>query len=69
MSKLTVRMNVTGYIDIEVDVDVNENDMETTIDTAKQKAGEIFSDTDFGKLTDIDGDVIRIEDENDNTIF
>lgn len=40
-----------------------------TIDEAKKEAANHFFDADFGEAYDIDGELIIIEDDNDNIIY
>lgn len=41
----------------------------TDIEEARKKAEEEFSEADFGEASDIDGDIIIIEDENGNYVY
>lgn len=40
-----------------------------SIEEAMEKAEEMFCDADFGESEDIEGKVIKIEDEMDNTTY
>lgn len=40
-----------------------------SIDEAKEKAEQAFVDADFGDLTDVDGNIVNIEDENRKFVF
>ena len=49
-----VRVSIEAWIPVKAD----------SIDEAKGKANEYIGDYDFGRLSDIDWDVIQIVDEN-----
>ena len=61
MSKLYVTMKVEGRFIVEVDT----NDVQK----AKELASEIYSDANFGELSDIDAETINVQDENGNFLF
>lgn len=56
MPKFYVNFKMTSRYIAEVEA--------KNIETAKKEAARMFSEADFGEASDIDGDVIYIENEN-----
>lgn len=61
MNKYFVRMKIDARYTTEVEAD--------SIEEAKEKAEENFSNADFGEASDIDGDVVVIEDPDGNYVY
>ena len=61
MNKYFVRMKIDARYTTEVEAD--------SIEEAKKKAEENFSNADFGEASDIDGDVVVIEDPDGNYLY
>ena len=55
MPKFYVNIKMSAYYAAEVDAE--------NIEKAKKEAEQMFSDADFGEASDIDGDVIYVENE------
>lgn len=56
---ITVKMRVTGRFYCSVEVDDAKDE-----DAIREAAEALFSDADFGQLSDIDGEAICFEDED-----
>lgn len=57
------------YVTIKIDARYIAEVDANSIEEAKIKANQEFSDADFGKASDIDGECIIIEDEDEELVW
>ena len=60
---------MTYYVTYKIDARFIAEVEADSVEEAKEKAAEQFSDADFGKAEDIDGEPIIVEDEKGNFIW
>ena len=60
---------MTYYVTFKIDARFVAGVEADSLEEARKKAEEAFSDADFGEATDIDGEAIIAEDENGNYVW
>lgn len=61
MAKFYVRYKIEARCEIEIEAD--------NLEEAKEQAEYKFSGVDFGEATDIDGEIVTVEDADGNFIY
>ena len=60
---------MTYYVTFKIDARFVAGVEADTLEEARKKAKEAFTDVDFGEATDIDGEAIIVEDERGNYVW